>query len=136
MSGGRPESSGGSPTVSTALGEPPPRRDGWLRARRVSVVTALVAGAVAGLLGGAVALLGARGEPCVPAREYRVTRDGAVLDAVGSPVGEVRVADVVQVRSLAHDRYPHRYFGTVARTGVSGYVDEAKLAYTAPVCTD
>ncbi|WP_410573779.1 helix-turn-helix domain-containing protein [Amycolatopsis sp. cmx-4-61] len=139
VSGRRPEPSGGSPTASAepapGHGEPAGRRGAWLRARRVSVVTAVVAGAVAGLVGAAVAVLSARGEPCAPAREYRVTRAGAVLDAVGSPVGEVRVADVVQVRTMAHDRYPHRYFGTVARTGVSGYVDEAKLAFTAPVCT-
>ncbi|MEV6827004.1 helix-turn-helix transcriptional regulator [Amycolatopsis sp. NPDC051102] len=120
----RPDASAGRPAPS----ETPP-------ARRISVRTALVVSAAAALTGAGVALLGTSDEPCVPARDYRVTRAGAVLDAAGSPIGEVRTADVVQVRTLTHDRYPHRYFGTVARTGISGYVDEAKLTYTAPSCT-
>lgn len=121
---GRPAPSGDRPAAS----EPPPTR-------RISVKAALAVTAAAALTGAGVALLGTADEPCVPARDYRVTRAGAVLDAAGSPIGEVRTADVVEVRTLTHDRYPHRYFGTVARTGISGYVDEAKLAFTAPSCT-
>jgi len=71
---------------------------------------------------------------CSPVREYRVDAAGAVLNATGTPIGDVATGDTLDVASLAHDRYPHRYFGTVRRTGVHGYVDEAKLTFVKETC--
>jgi transcriptional regulator with XRE-family HTH domain len=100
------------------------------RSVRLPVVIAAVGLAAAG---GAVAVWASTGS-CVPTREYVVSQQGAVLDATGVPVGEVRAGDVVEVVSLAHDRYPHRYFAKVGRTGVNGYVDEAKLTFDTTTC--
>ncbi|GAB3886200.1 hypothetical protein GCM10029964_050100 [Kibdelosporangium lantanae] len=100
------------------------------RSVRLPVVIAAVGLAAAG---GAVAVWVSTGS-CEPTREYVVSQQGAVLDATGVPVGEVQQGDVVRVASLAHDRYPHRYFATVTHTNVNGYVDEAKLTFNSTTC--
>jgi hypothetical protein len=85
--------------------------------------------------GTAVVSVADRGnDGCASARLYRAERAGAVLDADGHPVGRVDPGDTVRVRSLAHDRFAHRYYGTVERTHTSGYLDEAKLTFVRQVC--
>ncbi|GAA1658923.1 hypothetical protein GCM10009765_05300 [Fodinicola feengrottensis] len=72
---------------------------------------------------------------CSPVREYRIDAAGAVLSGTGATIGAVVAGDTFDVTSLAHDRYPHRYLGTVRRTRVHGYVDEAKLTFVRETCS-
>ncbi|GAA3453429.1 helix-turn-helix domain-containing protein [Dactylosporangium matsuzakiense] len=111
--------------VSDGTGRPFWRR----RPRTVAAAAALLL--AAGLVGGWSAWH--RGD-CAGERVYRVDEAGAVLDADGHPIGRVDAGDTVRVKSLVHDRFPHRYFGTVDASGTTGYLDEAKLTYQRTGC--
>ena len=91
------------------------------------LVIALIAAA-------AIGFASHRSSGCVPAREYRAEANGAILNGDGAVVGEVRAGDLIDVPSLAHDEYPHRYNATVHGTTLRGYVDESKLHYLHDTC--
>jgi hypothetical protein len=101
----------------------------WWRSRRV---LALAVVALLVVVAGVVVWAG-RG-PCTVVRDYVVKSDGAVLNADGKVIGQTRAGDTVEVRSLAHGRYAHRYYGTDLRTGDRGYLDEARLAFRTQRC--
>ncbi len=71
---------------------------------------------------------------CMVLREYRAKSPGAVLTADGQVTGRTRRGDLVEVRSLAHTHYAHRYYGTDLRTGDHGYFDEARLRFSRERC--
>jgi hypothetical protein len=120
------------PAADPAPASTTPAGDSWRPARRVVLVVVGVVLVVGGGVAGAVVWAG-RG-PCTVVREYRANSDGAVLNADGKVIGQTRAGDTIEVRSLAHDRYAHRYYGTDLRTGGRGYVDEARLAFRTQRC--
>ena len=105
----------------------------WWRSRRVVVLAAVVVLVVAGGVVGVVVWAGGGG-PCTEVRDYAARSNGAILTADGKVIGQTRAGDTIEVRSLAHDRYAHRYYGTDLRTGDRGYLDEARLAYRGQHC--
>jgi hypothetical protein len=92
-----------------------------------ALVTALIAAA-------AIGFASHRSSGCLPVREYRAEANGAILDGDGAVVGKVQTGDLIDVPSLAHDKYPHRYNATVHGTTLRGYVDESKLHYLHDAC--
>jgi transcriptional regulator with XRE-family HTH domain len=105
---------------------------GGRRWSRSAIVVASVVVLIA--VGITAAVLVRSSAACSPVREYQVDSAGAVLSGTGATIGDIVAGDTVEVTSLSHDRYPHRYLGTVRRTGVHGYVDEARLTFVAETC--
>jgi DNA-binding XRE family transcriptional regulator len=116
------------PRVEEPVPDVPGRRRWPRSAILVAVVVVLVA------VGVTAAVFVRSSAACSPVREYRVDTAGAVLSGTGATIGATVAGDIIDVTSLTHDRYPHRYLGTVQRTGVNGYVDEAKLTFVAETC--
>lgn len=117
--------------LDTAVAAPAPApRPRW-RPRRLRLVLVAAALVVPAALLSGWSLLH---DDCTGTRVYRVDSPGAVLDADGHPIGRVTAGDTVRVRSLVHDHFPHRYFGTVDASGTSGYLDEAKLTFVRTSC--
>ena len=72
---------------------------------------------------------------CQAQRRYTVVAEGDVLDAERHDVGDVRPEDVFLVGEAPEaNPYRSRYFGRVAGTSLTGYVDQAKLRFTGVVC--
>lgn len=115
----------------TSVDEPPLDNTVPRRRRLALVIAAVVVLLAAGVTTAAFVRASAA---CSPVREYRVDTPGAVLSATGATIGATVAGDTVDVATLTHDRYPHRYLATVRRTGVHGYVDEAKLTFVAETC--
>ncbi len=109
----------------------PGRPGRWRGPRWVVPLSVVVVLLVAGGVTGAVVWAN---RPCTVVREYRANSDGAVLNADGKVVGQTRAGDTIEVRSLEHDRYAHRYYGTDLRTGDRGYLDEARLTFRTQRC--
>ena len=118
--------------------EPPPDVAGRppSSGRRIHRRTVLIAVALVGALiaAGAIGFVSHRSGGCLPVREYRAEANGAILDGDGAVVGKVQTGDLIDVPSLAHDKYPHRYNATVHGTTLRGYVDESKLHYLHDSC--
>jgi hypothetical protein len=104
----------------------------------ISIAVALVALgsvlALAGFQNGARVPATTKGS-CAPLRQYRVLTGGNVLAAGGEVVATVVAGDVFDA-STTHGTpyYAHRYYGTVLRTGVWGYVDSKKLQFVKDTC--
>jgi DNA-binding phage protein len=120
------------PVATTSAAGAAGRGRRWWRSRRVLVLAAVVLLVVAG--GVTAAVVWTRHGPCTPVRQYVARSGGAVLDSDGRVIGQTRAGDTIEVRSLSHGRYAHRYYGTDLRTGQRGYLDEARLAFRAERC--
>jgi transcriptional regulator with XRE-family HTH domain len=132
----RRPASGGSLTGTTA--------GRWSRGhstRRIAIISiafALVAlGSVLALAGfhnGARVPAATKGS-CASLRQYRVVTGGNVLAAGGEVIATVVAGDLFDAATThGTPYYAHRYYGTVLRTGVWGYVDSKKLQFVKDTC--
>lgn len=77
----------------------------------------------------------ADGLACRQTRQYRVTRDGNLLDEKRHDIGNVYVGETFLLRAAPESNpYRFRYYGRVAGRDPAGYVDQAKLDYLGDVC--
>ena len=73
--------------------------------------------------------------PCDRRRRYSVDEDGDVVDAAKHPIGTVVAGDVFyRLDTASHQAMQYRYYGTIARGRLNGYVLQKKLNYTGTVC--
>lgn len=73
---------------------------------------------------------------CQPRSQYKVKKAGNVVDENDIVVGNLVVDDLFirDDETPGIPENPYRYYGTVKRTGVTGYVLQEKLTYDRQVC--
>ena len=90
--------------------------------------------ALAGVHNGARVPAATKGS-CASLRQYRVVTGGNVLAAGGEVIATVVAGDLFDAATThGTPYYAHRYYGTVLRTGVWGYVDSKKLQFVKDTC--